>query len=260
MKKIDNGIFRFYQFKNLEKEPRILHFISSMEGNIGLEESTNTGKQNRYRLGQSVGFNPKQMVLAHQTHSSNITIVKQHDTGKGAFNNHSRLPNTDALITNIPEICLTILTADCVPILLFDPVCAVIAAAHAGWRGTVENISGKTIEQMKKVFGSQPKDILVGIGPSIGPCCFEIGEEVAELFKIKIHDSVLQKKSGKWFANLWDANKYQLIQTGVLSEHIEIAEICTACPNSDFFSYRQSHGNPNRFGSGILLKQKQPVK
>ena len=260
MEKIDNGIFRFYRFENLGRESGILHFVSSSDGNIGLGgDESKIALGNRRRLAASVGFDSSRMVLARQVHGANIAVVTERDVGKGAQDDGSRLDCADALITDVPEICLTILTADCVPLLLYDPASLAVAAVHAGWRGTVAGIAEKTVERMVEVFGSRPEDMLAGIGPSIGPCCFEVGDEVAERLEAKCPGTcrpAMNGTSGKYFADLWRANRQQLIGAGLVPARVETAGLCTACPSSDFFSHRRSGGSYERFGSGIVLKRK----
>ena len=150
-----------------------------------------------------------------------------------------------------------VLAADCVPVLMYDPRMRVIAAVHAGWRGTVGRIAAKTVERMREKFGCDPRDMLVGIGPSIGPCCFEVGEEVVEAALEGLGDlkGLVEtgKHPGKYQLNLWEANCRQLRQVGVEDARIEVAGICTVCHHDQFFSYRGDRGNTGRFGAGIML-------
>jgi YfiH family protein len=169
--------------------------------------------------------------------------------GKGSKDYSSAIDNSDALITQHPDILLMVQVADCVPILLYDPVNKVIAAIHAGWKGTVKLIVEKTIKKMVDEFGSDPKDIIAGIGPSVGPCCYEVGKEV-------IHDAGNMKefidKRGRF--DLWRANESQLISQGLKRSNIKIASVCTMCNKDIYFSSRASGGNTGRFGAGIILK------
>ena len=150
-----------------------------------------------------------------------------------------------------------VLAADCVPVLMYDPRVRVIAAVHAGWRGTVGRITAKTVERMREEFGCEPRDVIVGIGPSIGPCCFEVGEEVVEAAREGLGDltGLIEpgKQAGKYLLNLWEANRRQLRQVGVEDIRIEVAGICTVCHHDRFFSYRGDRGNTGRFGAGIML-------
>ena len=155
------------------------------------------------------------MATLRQTHSDIIWTVKQVEGCLG---------DGDALITADPGIFLAIRTADCVPILLADPVRRVVAAVHAGWRGTVAGIAALTVERMRNEFGTDPGDILAAVGPSIGPCCFEVGTEVP-----------LPQRNRK--ADLWAANRKQLEGVGV--GMVWVAEACTMCDAGTFYSYRR---------------------
>jgi len=146
---------------------------------------------------------------------------------------------------------LTILTADCVPILLLDPVKNVVAAVHAGWKGTQQEIVLKTVEKMKETFNCNPKNILAGIAPSIGKCCYEVDWNVAQYFE-KIEHAYSQKNE-KYLLDLPLINKTQLLQSGLLETNIEMSHICTACEVVSYFSYRKEGGCSGRFMSMIGL-------
>ncbi len=155
----------------------------------------------------------------------------------------------DAILTNRQNIVLLMLFADCVPILLYDPVQKVAGIAHAGWKGTVLKVAQKTIEQMMMRYGSQPSNILAVIGPSIGPDHYTVGPDVVQSFRDAIGsvaDDFIRYSDGAVKLNLWESNRYILEQTGV--ERIEIAGICTACHIEHWFSHRAEHGRTGRFG------------
>ena len=174
--------------------------------------------------------------------------------GNGTFDYEQSIKATDAMITNIPDICLIILVADCVPILFFDTKKKVIGAAHAGWRGTVKSIAQNTVKAFQKHFNSSLKDIIVGIGPSIGPCCYEVGEEVIKEIKNGFPDKVTKVLNNKGYFNLWEANKLQLTDIGIDEKNIEVAELCTYCHADIFFSRRHQRAETGRFGGGIMLR------
>ena len=175
----------------------------------------------------------------------------------GALHKNNELAANDGMITNEPEVCLFAMGADCVPLLFFDPENKVIGAAHAGWRGTINNMAGSMVEKMKTTFGSNPANIHVGIGPSIGPCCYEVGPEVV--------DAVVQNfttvngfisngaNEGKPILDLWYTNQHLLKAAGVKEKHIEISSLCTCCNQHHFFSSRGGQGITGRFGAGIML-------
>lgn len=139
----------------------------------------------------------------------------------------------DALITDTKGVILTVLTADCVPVLLYDTRREVVAAIHAGWRGTQANIVLKTVEKMKEVFDSNPQDMVAGIAPSIGRCCYEVEEDVAQFFLKQTE--VFDRINKKYRLDLPLANKIQLLNAGLLEENIEMSGICTACEAKRFF-------------------------
>ncbi|MBC7333265.1 MAG: laccase domain-containing protein, partial [Actinobacteria bacterium] len=143
-----------------------------------------------------------------------------------------------------------VLQADCVPLFFYDPSRKVVGIAHAGWSGTAKRIVKNVIKVMIEQYCCLPENILVGIGPSIGPCCYEVGLEVAK----KISPVLI--KGSKYFVDLWQANKVQLLSSGVAEENIEVAELCTRCNSHIFFSARAANGNrTGRFGAGIMIKR-----
>lgn len=254
----------YYQFKNLNQfSSRITHFISTRNFNgsnqftIGLNGAVENSEvlKNRKQLARQLSIPPDAYVFASQVHGKGVAIVSSADRGKGAFDRASYLPGVDAMVTNQPEICIVAQAADCVPILFYDPVKNVVASAHAGWKGTVAKISGEVIKAFKKCYSSKPEDIIVGIGPSIGPCCYEVGCEVVNQVKEtfgNIDGIILQStKSAKPAFDLWETNYRILIEGGVKPQNIEVAKICTKCNNSEFFSARA--GDQGRFGGFIML-------
>lgn len=261
MKKTDNGIFPFYTFENLSVYPKLLHFVSSGAMDIGYPDGVSSEHMlyARQKLGEAVGFDAKVMTLGHQVHSSHVACIKQEDGGRGSRDRESRLPDTDALVTNLPGICLTVLSADCVPILLFDPEKEVIAAVHAGWRGTVAGIAAETVRTMQKEYGCRPETIRAGIGPSIGKCCFEVKKDVAERFLQVFGNTssvvAAKKEKEKYYVDLWEADRLFLISAGLSAENIELARLCTRCHPEEFFSYRYNGNDAGRFGAGIMLRE-----
>lgn len=257
---VEDERFPFYQFVHLGNCSGIRHFVSSGVKSIGFQEDAGDGqiRQNRLLLAQAVGFDPECWVTGHQVHSDRITVVTRKEAGRGGLDKMSRLPDTDGLVTDEQGICLMVLSADCVPVLLYDPSQQVIAAVHAGWRGTAARIAAKAVAVMKECFGCLPERILAGIGPSIGPCCFEVNEDVArvfrELFPAERGIVIPGRREGKFQVDLWEANRMELMEAGVKSANIEIAGMCSVCHPGRFFSYRREGGKAGRFGAGICLK------
>jgi YfiH family protein len=167
---------------------------------------------------------------------------------------NTQLEGIDALVTRLPGYCLCISTADCVPVLLYAPHTQAIAAIHAGWRGTVSRIVENTLTLMSEQYGTQGKDLIACIGPSISLEAFEVGDEVYHAFHEAAFDmNIIARKESKWHIDLWEANRQQLLAHGVKPENIEISGICTYHNNDDFFSARRQGINSGRILSGIMI-------
>ena len=228
---------------------QIIHGISKKhDGNMALHTGDNaeTVIRNRKIFLGGFGLNLERLVCLNQTHSSNIKIITSDDIGKGAFSNDDALNDSDAAITNCVGVILCIMTADCVPILLSDEEKGVVAVIHAGWRGTAANIASKTALIMMEDFGSHAGDIKAQILPSIGICCYEVGNETATLCGCAGQNSLDLKK----------LNASQLIKAGLKDAHIEISDKCTSCDNEEYFSYRAENGTVGRFMSFITVAEK----
>ena len=255
-------MIKLYQSAILSQFPGIKHFFSSRLGgysvepfqfaNLSLKAGDDQALRNRFLLAQSLGVPLERFVLLQQTHSDNVRVVTEKDAGRGAFRYATALPDTDAIITNTAGIMLTVTTADCVPILIFDAANKVIAAVHSGWRGTVKQILRKTIEKMQSVFGTKPGDLYAAIGPAIGACCYQVGPDVEQA----VQESFGSKKflhyrqTGIYF-DLWEANREMLRAAGVPDRQIDVLSLCTSCHDQEFYSARK--GDRGRQLSGIML-------
>lgn len=203
--------------------------------------------ENFTRMAAALGVEKEQMVCSHQTHTTNIMKVLAEDAGKGVVR-HRGYRNIDGLITNVPGITLVTSYADCIPLYFIDPVKRAIGLSHSGWRGTVAGMAQKTIALMVREYGCRPQDLRCGIGPGICRDCFEVGEEVAEVFRMKFPkeqwDSLIfpQHVSGrdasKKYLDLWRANELLLLEAGVLPEHIFKTNVCTKCNSEVLYSHR----------------------
>lgn len=180
----------------------------------------------------------------------------------------------DALITRKRGVALTMSTADCVPLLFYDPVTEAIGVAHAGWRGTARGIAAATVAAMAEQFGSRPTDIHAGVGPSIGPCCYEVSDEVQQLFlgqrafeelptearfrslvaEAVVFETVELAEKTSLRLNLWETNRNQLLLAGLAPEHIELPDVCTSCAKDRFFSHRAEQGRTGRFPAILALR------
>lgn len=258
-----------FRFQNLSKHSGIDHFVSTRTGglspppyeslNLGfhVEDNAKTVLQNRERLAANIDISLSDFTIAKQIHSGKVTIVTEEMRGYGAADLDTAVEATDAMITDVPRLCLMVLAADCVLVLLFDPQKRVVAAVHAGWRGTVKLATQNTAETLKQEFNCNPAELLVGIGPSIGPCHYEVGPEVIaqveETFGGTEGYINNETPDGKGYFNLWEANKRQVIAAGIPAQNIEVAQICTYCNAHLFFSERHQKGRTGRFGAGIML-------
>lgn len=258
-----------YHFDNLKQfDNQIVHFVTTRNESvptssknyftIGLNGAIDNRivLNNRKLLAAQVGIANDSYVFAVQVHGNRVAVVNDEDRGKGAFERSEYLSDIDAMVTNRKDICIVTQAADCVPILFFDPVKKVIGAAHAGWKGTVAKIPAEVVKALVTEYGSNPKDIVVGIGPSIGSCCYEVGDEVVALVRNSFDTTegliLANKKFIKPVFDLWQANYRTLIEAGIEPENIEIANMCTKCNNDIFFSAR--FGDKGRFGAGIMIK------
>ncbi len=247
----------FYRFKQFDGLPDCLHAVTTknISEPCGLSLALHTGEDeasiinNRKKVSSLLGEDDGlHFIVANQTHSDHINVITEKET-KGWKGLEDAVEDCDALITNQKGVILTILTADCVPVLLYDKEKEVVAAIHAGWKGTEANIVAKTVQKMIEVYDSAPKDIIAGIAPAIGRCCYEVGEDVAKYFFYEPRSfDVLGEK---YMLDLPFINKQQLLDSGVLEAHIEMSGVCTACKVEKFFSYRKEQGCSGRFMSMI---------
>lgn len=248
---------KFYTFKNLSSYPSCQHLVTkkdtlypySFSLALHTQEEPNAILHNRSAIEKALPN--MHFVVANQTHSDHISIITHKKQSWLSEISQHAIENCDALITNQKGIMLTILTADCVPVLLFDPINKVVAAIHAGWKGTQQAIVFKTVKKMQHTFNTDPTDIIAGIAPSIGKCCYEVDWNVAKHFKDI--DNAYENKGEKQMLDLPHINKIQLLNAGVKEEHIELSNLCTACEVDDYFSYRKEGGCSGRFMSMIGL-------
>ena len=217
--------------EKLSKEQNIKHFISTRinkkdtEFNLSLYDSDNQEQivNNRQNLAESVNISFDNFIFQQQIHSNNVRIVTKADIGKGSLYYFDGFTDNDAMITNEVGVCLNVMAGDCVPIIFRDPIKKVISVAHAGWRGTYKQIAKTTVKKMISQFGCDACDILAGIGPSISQKNYEVDDKVYTEFE-KRFENLTQiftesSENGKYYLNLWEANKQQLISSGLKEEN-----------------------------------------
>lgn len=254
-----SGDIRYYQFPSLQHAD-LAHAVFARHGGVSpapfhsLNVSVSVGDvranmiENRQRSFRALDRDPDSVADLWQIHSAAVVRV---DAPMGEI---QAPPKADILITNRPEVTLFLRYADCVPIALFDPRHHAMALVHAGWRGTLQKASAAAARALMEHYGSRPQDIRAGIGPSIGPCHYAVGDEVVSqtraAFGVKA-DRLLMANH-QFHLDLWEANALALRQVGV--EQIEISHICTACHTEHFFSHRGERGQTGRFGALIGLR------
>lgn len=214
--------------------------------------------RNRQIFCNNLGIDASQLIFPRQTHSDHILVIDEKFLKLTTKKQTPLLEGVDALITAKKSICIGINTADCVPVLLFDPEREVIAVAHAGWRGTVARIAARTARQMIQNFRCSAENLLVAIGPSISAANYEVGNDVlAEFVKADFPTGKCFTKapdSDKLQLDLWAANRWQLEELGILPEHIEVAGICTFDQADTYFSARKLGINSGRIASCLMMK------
>ncbi len=261
-----NGLV-FFTIPSFTSTRLVKHGFSSRLGGVSTGEcsSLNLGfkrkdlpenvRQNFDKYCKVLEIETGQMVFATQAHKDKVAVIDEKDRGKG-FLRATDIFETDGLITDRPGVALVTFHADCVPLFFLDPKSKAIGLAHAGWRGTLARIGAKTIAAMKDKFGTDPGACLAGIGPSIGQCCFEVDEPVANEFRAAFPghaDRLIEPKEGKFHIDLWLANQIQLIEAGVREENITTAGMCTACNKDIFFSHRRDQGRTGSLAAIIML-------
>lgn len=208
-------------------------------GNFSQDEHANV-IENRSLFLDALDAPDWTLVTARQVHSALVRAVRDADDARDE-------PVTcDALVADIPRTLLAVQTADCLPILLADQRTGIVAAVHAGWRGTLAGIVARTVELMQETHDSAPTDIRAALGPAIGPCCFEVGEEVVEAFSARFDYGAncfsKPNPGGKAHLNLNQLNRRQLVDCGLRVDNIWDVALCTVCRNDLFFSYRKERG------------------
>jgi YfiH family protein len=210
----------------------------------------------RQRWAYAIGVSPASLVRVRQVHGNVVHVATEADLARGAAPDATDAPIADSVITNEPNLALTTLHADCLAMLLADPVTRSVAAVHAGWRSTVADIAGETIRAMIDAFGTEPSDVIAWVGPSIGCERYEVGNEVAAAWLALdlASDDILHPAGEKWQFDLKLANAALLQRAGVRETNVEISDICTATDTDNWFSHRAQGPLTGRFAAVISVK------
>lgn len=259
----------YIQFKNLSATGIVKHGFSTRKGGVstGIFSSMNLNfkrgddpdavLENYRRMAAALNMRVEDMVLSDQTHTTNVRVITEEDRGKGILKPQD-YSDVDGMITNVPGIVLVTSYADCVPLYFVDPVRKAIGLSHSGWKGTVGHIGQKTVWKMHEVYGSEAKDIVAAIGPSICQSCYEVSDDVAEAFRANFTadeaaDILLDKGNGKYQLDLWKANWYVLTDAGILPEHLSVTDLCTACHPDLLWSHRKTNGQRGGLSAFLSL-------
>ncbi len=257
------------QFELFKQFQEIEHCFTTKLGGVssGIYESLNLSfsrgddrncvRENYRRVGEFFGKGLDAFVTSDQTHTTNVLRVTSKDAGSGLVFQRP-YSDIDGLITNEKGIILSTFYADCVPLYFYDPVNKAIGLSHSGWRGTLNRMGQVTIKALEKEFGSKPEDIYVAIGPSICQKCYEVSEEVAEQFGEEFSDYkdeiIAPGNVGHAYLDLWNTNKYVMLEAGIKPEHIVVTNVCTSCNHELLYSHRRTQGKRGNLGAFLMLK------
>ena len=219
--------------------------------------ASNDAHELRKAACEALGLDLLSFTSGKQVHGKKVVRVTEKERGRGALDYYKGIPETDALVTDMPGVSIGVFTADCVPVFLYDPIKSAIGIVHAGWRSTAKSIVALTVQVMFSEFGSSPRELWAAIGPSIGQCCYEVGPDVYDEFNsaFAYAESLFEKNGHQtWRLDLWQANRMQLVKSGVSLEHIISHDLCTFCHSDRFFSARKHGPHSGRILSLIALR------
>ena len=253
---------RMLEYERMKSYPNIFCFSTTRHGGCGegtyasfncthyCGDRSEHVVANRRTLCTLLPEEPSALVVPVQTHGTEVRDITSLPVDE------KELEGVDAVMTSLPGCCLCVSTADCIPVLLYDTARQVVAAVHAGWRGTAAGIVGKTLDAMALRYGTEGRNVVACIGPGISLESFEVGDEVYEAFASAGFDMQrIARRYDKWHIDLWEANQLQLLERGVEAGNIEVAGICTYKEYEHFFSARRMGIRSGRILTGILILQ-----
>ena len=258
----------FLASEGMEQAGGVAHGFSTRLGGVseGMWASLNLGvsrgddpdhvRENYRRFLEAIGAQGSRVAMSNQVHENHVRVITKADVKEDPY--EKVCYEADGLVTDLPGVTLVIFSAGCLPILYYDPVRQVVAAAHAGWRGTAADIAGAVVRRMEEVYGCDPQNILAAIGPGIGPCCFETHEDVPNAMMAAFSTAVLKylhiQENGKYSVDLKGINAMRLEKAGVPAENIGVCELCTSCRPDLFWSHRQVGTNRGSMAAAIGMK------
>lgn len=263
-KLIKKGSTAYYIITSFEETGLVKHGFSTREGGVSegcygsmnlrfnCDDKRENVIENFKIIADMLNMDSNRLVLSKQVHEDNIHTVTETDAGNG-ITRKNRFTSVDGLITDKKGIPLVTLFADCVPLFFLDTEKRVIALAHSGWRGTVKRIGQKTVEKMKRDYGSRAENIITAIGPSIQECHFEVSDDVAEIFAREFGADTAVKYGDKYHVNMQSAIKKQLAESGIKPDNIDDSGICTYCNSGLLFSHRKTNGRRGNMGAFLEL-------
>lgn len=253
-----NGL-TYHTFPSLEAFGELTHAVTGRHGGVstgpyatlnlgrGLGDDPAAVEENTRRVCAALAVRREHLTSPRQRHTANVRQVGLADRGR-------QFDGFDVLVTDQAEVPLLMVYADCTPVLIYDPVRRALALVHSGWRGTVLGAARAAVEALKASFGSRPADLVAAIGPSIGPCCYRVGDDVTGAVRASFDraDELLPVRPyGVRHFDLWAANRRWLQDAGV--RQIEVAGLCTACHTDEFYSHRAEGGKTGHFGALMML-------
>ena len=266
----NNDGVTFLTFPSFSAFPFVRHAFSTRGGGVSKNEFSsmnlafNRGDdaanvaENYRRFCRAAGFDCRSLVSSAQDHHTFIRRVGKEQRGVGIWKPKD-MESVDGLITDEPGVTLVTHYADCVPIFLLDPKKRAVGLVHAGWRGTAAKIASAAVEAMTREFGCRPEDMIAGIGPSIGPCCFEVDAPVRDVFAslTELHpaDLIHDDGGGKYHVDLWETNRRILQQAGIPASSVTVAGVCTKCNADCLFSHRATGGKRGGLSAFLALAE-----
>lgn len=258
------------KFPLLEKLEGVEHLFTTKDGGVSKGDfasmnvsftrgdDKNAVLENYRRIAEIFKVTLSDIVVSHQTHTTNVLRVTKKDGGKGIICDRD-YENVDGLITNEKNLVLCTMYADCVPLYFADVKNNAIGLSHSGWKGTAGRMGKRTLERMAEEFNTKPEDVYVAIGPSVCMDCYEVSLDVIKAFSTVFTEAEMSqicylKENGKYQLDLWKANEIILLNAGVLKEHIQVTRLCTHCNSDRMFSHRKTGDKRGNLGAFLCLK------
>jgi hypothetical protein len=235
---------RYGQFERLGVESGLVHAFATRPLNVAPRNGPDAEQRaaNRATLAADLGFDPQRLAFCQQVHQTTLVVVDESHAG-------GSLGECDGAVTALPDTPLMTFSADCPLLLAFDPRQRVLGLAHASWRCTVARLAEQLISLMSNRYGCQPADLLAGIGPGAGPCCYEVKDDVYQAAAaLAGRERFFAQRDGRLYLDLWAANRAQLQGAGLAAQNIESADVCTLCRNDIFYSFRREGPGCGHFG------------